>query len=95
VPPASTSAPPEDRGSSWPWSATGGLEVPVLPHGLIPRFSQAVDVPEANVAAALSHQIGLTLVDTVIELEQLNRLANEDLVHLVEPAVRRYLLPSR
>jgi AcrR family transcriptional regulator len=62
---------------------------------LIPRFAQALDVPEANVAAALSHLIGLTLVDTVIELEQLNRLADEDLIHLVEPAVRRYLLPSR
>jgi AcrR family transcriptional regulator len=62
---------------------------------LIPRFARALDVPQANVAAALAHLIGLTLADTVIELEQLNCLTDEDLIHLVEPAVRRYLLPSR
>jgi AcrR family transcriptional regulator len=61
---------------------------------LIPRFAQALDISEHNVAAALSHLIGLTLLDTLIEIEQFSSLSDDDLVHLVEPAVRQYLLPS-
>ena len=61
---------------------------------LIPRFARALDLPEAKVAAAFSHLIGLTLLDNVIGIEQFSSLADDDLVHLVEPAVRRYLAPS-
>ena len=61
---------------------------------LIPRFAHALEIPEANIAAAFAHLIGLTLLDKVIEIEQFNRLTDDDLVDLVEPAVRRYLLPS-
>jgi AcrR family transcriptional regulator len=60
---------------------------------LIPRFARALQIPEANVAAALSHVIGLTLLDTVIGVQQLRDLSDNDLVALVEPAISRYLTP--
>lgn len=60
---------------------------------LIPRFATALQVPEANMAAALSHLIGLTLLDTVIAVEQLSQLSNDDLIALAEPAISRYLTP--
>jgi len=62
---------------------------------LIPRFASALDVPEANVAAALSHLIGLTLLDTLIGVDQLTSLSDEDLVALIAPAISRYLTPGR
>lgn len=61
---------------------------------LIPRFADAFDVPPANVAAALFHLIGLTLVDAVIGLDQLNELSDDHLIALVEPAISSYLTPS-
>jgi AcrR family transcriptional regulator len=60
---------------------------------LIPRFAGALDIPPANVAAAISHLAGLTLLDTVIGIQQLRELSEDDLVALVEPAVSRYLNP--
>lgn len=60
---------------------------------LIPRFAAALQVPEANMAAALSLLIGLTLLDTVIGVDQLSQLSNEDLIALAEPAISRYLTP--
>jgi AcrR family transcriptional regulator len=61
---------------------------------LIPRFASALDVPEANVAAALSHLIGLTLLDTLIGIDQLANLSDDDLVALIRPAISRYLAPD-
>ena len=52
---------------------------------LIPRFASALDVPEANVAAALSHLIGLTLLDALVGVGQLSNLSDDDLAALVEP----------
>jgi AcrR family transcriptional regulator len=60
---------------------------------LIPRFADALQVPAANVAAALSHLIGLTLLDTVVAVGQLSRLSDDDLITLAEPAISRYLTP--
>jgi AcrR family transcriptional regulator len=60
---------------------------------LVPRFASALRVPEANVAAALSHLIGLTLLDTLIGVNQLRGLDDDDLIALVEPSVSRYLTP--
>jgi AcrR family transcriptional regulator len=60
---------------------------------LVPHFASALKIPEANVAAALSHLIGLTLLDTMIGVNQLRRLDDEDLIALVEPAVSRYITP--
>ena len=62
---------------------------------LIPRFASALEVPEANVAAALSHLIGLTLLDTLIGVDQLTSLSDEDLIALIAPAISRYLTPGR
>jgi AcrR family transcriptional regulator len=62
---------------------------------LIPRFATALDVPQANVAAALSHLIGLTLLDTLIGVGQLGMLSDDDLVTLIRPAISQYLTPSR
>ena len=63
---------------------------------LIPRFANALQIPEANVAAALSLLIGLTLLDTVVAVGQLSTLSNDDLIALAEPAISRYLaLPPR
>jgi AcrR family transcriptional regulator len=61
---------------------------------LIPRFARALDVPEANVAAALSHLIGLTLLDTLVGIDQLTNLSDDDLVALIRPAISRYLAPG-
>jgi AcrR family transcriptional regulator len=61
---------------------------------LIPRFADALQVPDANVAAALSLLVGLTLLDTVVAVEQLSQLSNDDLIALAEPAISRYLAPS-
>ena len=61
---------------------------------LIPRFAAALEVPEANVAAALSHLTGLTLFDTLIRVDQLTSLGDDDLVALVTPAISRYLTPG-
>jgi hypothetical protein len=61
---------------------------------LIPRFASSLDIPEANAAAALSHLIGLTLLDTLIGVDQLQELSEDDLVALVEPAIRRYLIAA-
>jgi AcrR family transcriptional regulator len=60
---------------------------------LIPRFASALEIPEANVAAALSHLVGLTLLDTVIGVQQLHGLSENELVELVEPAISRYITP--
>ena len=62
---------------------------------LIPRFAQALDVPEINVAAALAHLVGLTLADTILAVRQLNSATDEDLVNLVTPALALYLTPDR
>jgi AcrR family transcriptional regulator len=62
---------------------------------LIPRFASALDVPEANVAAALSHLIGLTLLDTLLGVDQLSNLSDDDLVALIGPAISRYLTPGK
>jgi AcrR family transcriptional regulator len=61
---------------------------------LVPRFASALNVPEANVAAALSQLIGLTLLDTLIGVNQLRRLDDDDLVALVGPAVSQYIQPA-
>lgn len=61
---------------------------------LIPRFADALKVPESNVAAALSHLIGLTLVDTLVGVRQLSHLSEDELVALVGPAISQYLAPS-
>jgi AcrR family transcriptional regulator len=61
---------------------------------LIPRFASALGVPEANVAAALSHLIGLTLLDTLVGVGQLTSLTDDDLVTLIAPAISHYLTPS-
>jgi AcrR family transcriptional regulator len=60
---------------------------------LIPRFADALKVPESHVAAALSHLIGLTLADTLVGVRQLNHLSEDELVTLVEPAISQYLAP--
>ncbi|MFB9696269.1 TetR family transcriptional regulator [Amorphoplanes digitatis] len=44
---------------------------------LIPRLAQALDVPEVNVAVAITHLIGLTLADQILGLRQINN-ASED-----------------
>ena len=62
---------------------------------LIPRFAQALDVPEINVAAALSHLVGLTLADTILAVRQLNSATEDDLVNLVTPALALYLTPDQ
>lgn len=61
---------------------------------LIPRFATALDVPEANVAAALSHLIGLTLLDSLIGVDQLNELSEDEVVGLITPTISRYLTAS-
>jgi AcrR family transcriptional regulator len=60
---------------------------------LIPRFAGALGVPEINVAAALSHLIGLTLADTILGIGQLRHASEDDLVALVGPVISHYLTP--
>ena len=62
---------------------------------LIPRFASALGIPEANVAAALSHLIGLTLLDTLIGVDQLTNLSDDELIALIRPAISRYITPTR
>ena len=45
-------------------------------------------------AAALSHLIGLTLLDTLIGIDQLTNLSDDDLVALIRPAISQYLAPG-
>jgi Tetracyclin repressor-like, C-terminal domain len=54
-------------------------------------FEAGPQEPLDDVAAALSHLIGLTLLDTLIGVNQLNDLSDDDLVALVAPAIRQYL----
>lgn len=61
---------------------------------LIPRMAVALGVPEVNVAAALSHLIGLVLADSVVGIAQLRRASEDELVELVGPVIRRYLAPG-
>lgn len=60
---------------------------------LIPRFANALQVSQAAMAAALSHLVGLTLLDTLIGVGQLSDLSDDELVALAEPAIRGYLTP--
>lgn len=62
---------------------------------LIPRFAAALEIPEANVAAALAHLIGLTLLDSLVEVDHLNALTENDLVALVLPAISHYIAPAK
>jgi AcrR family transcriptional regulator len=62
---------------------------------LIPRFANALQVSQATVAAALSHLVGLTLLDTLVGVKQLSDLSDDELVALVEPAIRGYLAPPK
>ena len=64
-----------------------------LETALIPRLASALEISEVNVAAALSHLIGLTLLDTLVRVEQLRALSEDDLVTLIEPAIRHYITP--
>ncbi|HVX71114.1 MAG TPA: TetR family transcriptional regulator [Mycobacteriales bacterium] len=61
---------------------------------LLPRFAQILGVPEANVAAAISHLLGLMLAATVLRVAPLATATDEELVELVSPAVARYLKPA-
>jgi AcrR family transcriptional regulator len=61
---------------------------------VIPRFAHALRVPEANVAAALAHLIGLTLTDSMIRVGQLSSMTTEEIVNLVAPVLDRYLHPD-
>jgi AcrR family transcriptional regulator len=61
---------------------------------LLPRVARALDVPEINVAAAVSHLLGLMLAATVLHVVPLATATDEELVDLVSPAVSRYLNPA-
>jgi AcrR family transcriptional regulator len=61
---------------------------------LLPRVAQILGVPEANVAAAISHLLGLMLAATVLRVAPLATATDEELVELVSPAVARYLKPA-
>ena len=53
---------------------------------LIPAVRQTHSkVPEPNIAAALSHLVGLTLVDTLIGVRQLDQVSADEPVTRVEP----------
>jgi hypothetical protein len=60
---------------------------------LLPRVARILDVPDVNVAAAISQLLGLMLAATVLRVSPLATATDEELVELVSPAVTRYLNP--
>ena len=60
---------------------------------LLPRVAHALDVAQVNVAAAVSHLLGLMLAATVLDVAPLATATDEELIELVTPAVTRYLNP--
>ena len=65
-----------------------------LQTAVIPRFAQSLGAPEANIAAAFAHLIGLPLSDSLLGIRQLNRLNEDDLVALVAPVLGQYFTPE-
>ncbi|HVV76731.1 MAG TPA: TetR family transcriptional regulator [Mycobacteriales bacterium] len=58
---------------------------------LLPRVARTLNVPEVNVAGAISHLLGLMLAATVLRIAPLATATDEELVDLVSPAITRYL----
>jgi AcrR family transcriptional regulator len=58
---------------------------------LLPRASDALDVPAERMAAALSIMLGMAIARWIIGIEQLAALAEEQLVARYVPAVRAAL----
>jgi AcrR family transcriptional regulator len=58
---------------------------------LLVRASDALGVPRLQVAAAMSHLIGLALGAMIFRIEPLASASEDELVELVTPAIRRYL----
>jgi hypothetical protein len=51
-------------------------------------------VPETNIAALVSHLLGLTIADTMLGITRLHEMNEDDLVALVAPVITRYLIPE-
>jgi AcrR family transcriptional regulator len=60
---------------------------------VIPDLARSLDVPEINVAAAVSHLIGLTLADQLLGIRQISDSSEDELVALVAPILGHYLQP--
>jgi len=60
---------------------------------LLVRASEALGVPKIQVAAAMTHLIGLMLGAMIIRVEPLASADEYQLVELVTPAISRYLAP--
>jgi AcrR family transcriptional regulator len=61
---------------------------------LLPRIAEALTVPETNVAAAISHLLGLMLAATILNVAPLANADVDELTDLVTPAIEHYLRPS-
>lgn len=66
------------------------LETVVIPH-----LTKSLELPEVNVAAALSHLIGLTIADSMIGVRPFTQMTEDDLVALIAPVISRYLTNAR
>lgn len=61
---------------------------------VIPQMAHELEVPETNIAALVSHLLGLTIADTMLGITRLHEMNEDDLVALVAPVITRYLIPE-
>lgn len=61
---------------------------------LLTRAEDALGVPKLQLAAAISHLIGLVLAATILRIEPLASATDDELVNLVVPAISGYLTPA-
>jgi AcrR family transcriptional regulator len=58
---------------------------------LLPRIAAALDVSEINVAAAISHLLGLMIAAEIFTVGPLSAASVDELAELVTPALEHYL----
>jgi hypothetical protein len=62
---------------------------------LIPRFAQALDADQADVATAFGVLLGILLSDSFLGVGPLRQTPEDDLVAMVAPVLARFLTPPR
>ncbi|MBM7775712.1 AcrR family transcriptional regulator [Actinokineospora baliensis] len=64
-----------------------------LERAMLTKITQALGVPHLNATAAASQLVGMALVRYVVKVEPLASATDEEVVTLLSPVLRLYLLP--
>jgi AcrR family transcriptional regulator len=57
---------------------------------MLPQVAAALDVPRVRLAAAIAHLLGVVFLATIVKVEPLASLGEDELVALLSPAINGY-----